>query len=314
MSTILNALKKARTEREKKHDTQAAATTRSPLPGTSRHAAAPSPRTNSPPHAPAHSFSQPNQYQTSTASLLAAALIVGLLAALAGGAVVYFLLSREQAQASVHSTAVAATGNPEPGDSPRFSGIQLAAAGTGGDGPAAQRSGPTGRQKPSFSRPSSSGNRFQRGPIRFERPTPSPKPPFLPEGTIIFIDDDYLDDLLSDDFIYRGRPPLAPPAITPLAPATPYPTVTPVPTPLPTEKATPTPLETKPDFTEGSVLRPHQLGLDISGILWDPESPSALINGEIVNPGDTVGDVKILEIRRDRFLVEYDGKKYEVKY
>ena len=39
--------------------------------------------------------------------------------------------------------------------------------------------------------------------------------------------------------------------------------------------------------------------LDLSGILWDPSQPMAIINGEMVQVGDELDDYRVLEIGPD---------------
>ena len=58
-------------------------------------------------------------------------------------------------------------------------------------------------------------------------------------------------------------------------------------------------LEWKRDpFTQG-LVQGHVSGLVLSGILWDPVQPMALINGALVKVGDALGDYHIIDIAQD---------------
>lgn len=65
---------------------------------------------------------------------------------------------------------------------------------------------------------------------------------------------------------------------------------------------------------EPALARGPLFGLHIQGILWDPEKPIALINGEEVVPGSQIGGVKIVRIRNDQIIVEKDGLEYTLRY
>ena len=47
-------------------------------------------------------------------------------------------------------------------------------------------------------------------------------------------------------------------------------------------------------------------GLTLSGILWDPQKPIAILNDQMVSVGDELDDYQVLEIRPDRVLLS-DG-------
>ena len=49
--------------------------------------------------------------------------------------------------------------------------------------------------------------------------------------------------------------------------------------------------------------------LSITGILWDKETPKAIINGVIVEIGERVGVNTIVDIKQDRVIL-YDGSDY----
>lgn len=92
--------------------------------------------------------------------------------------------------------------------------------------------------------------------------------------------------------------------------ATSPPVVTPVRTPRPTPSIPPVPTL----YPEGSHVMAIDLGLRIEGIMWDPSTPSALVNDRIVHEGDTVNQVKILKINRNDLTVEYHGRKLFAQY
>ncbi len=47
-------------------------------------------------------------------------------------------------------------------------------------------------------------------------------------------------------------------------------------------------------------------GLVLSGILWDPEVPSAIVNGRLVAVGDHLGTWQVIEIQKDQVILS-DG-------
>ncbi len=54
-------------------------------------------------------------------------------------------------------------------------------------------------------------------------------------------------------------------------------------------------------------------GLDLMGILWDVESPQAIINGEIVGVGDMIKGNEVIAILKDRVILKNDEKKFELE-
>ncbi len=48
---------------------------------------------------------------------------------------------------------------------------------------------------------------------------------------------------------------------------------------------------------------PNSSALHLEGILWDPKSPAAVVNDQMVGVGDSVGSWKVTEIRQDRVLL-----------
>lgn len=47
---------------------------------------------------------------------------------------------------------------------------------------------------------------------------------------------------------------------------------------------------------------------ELNGILWDPVSPKALINGQIVGVGDSVGAATVVEIKQSSVILD-DGTR-----
>ena len=41
----------------------------------------------------------------------------------------------------------------------------------------------------------------------------------------------------------------------------------------------------------------------LNGILWDPRTPSAILNNRVVSPGERLGEWKVLEIQKDRVIL-----------
>ena len=53
--------------------------------------------------------------------------------------------------------------------------------------------------------------------------------------------------------------------------------------------------------------------LVLKGIAWDKTEPLALINGQVVKEGNTIGGARILKIDFDRVTVRYRGNKFVFK-
>lgn len=50
-------------------------------------------------------------------------------------------------------------------------------------------------------------------------------------------------------------------------------------------------------------------GLDIQGLIWDSDKPQAIINNKVVKMGDYIEGVKVVNIRKDGVVVEYEGEE-----
>ena len=69
-------------------------------------------------------------------------------------------------------------------------------------------------------------------------------------------------------------------------------------------------IELKRDpFTAAPIVPDKGLASEVilTGILWDPHKPLAIINGNIVKKGERSGDKTVVDIRRDRIILS-DGE------
>lgn len=55
-------------------------------------------------------------------------------------------------------------------------------------------------------------------------------------------------------------------------------------------------------------------GLRMSGIVWDPQAPLAIINNELLKEGDKVEKVMVVKIFEDSVLVESDGLRHTLHF
>lgn len=58
--------------------------------------------------------------------------------------------------------------------------------------------------------------------------------------------------------------------------------------------------------TSGRILA----GVTLTGILWDPKEPTAIINGQVYKIGDSVSGKTITKITNDRVILEADGIEF----
>ncbi len=47
----------------------------------------------------------------------------------------------------------------------------------------------------------------------------------------------------------------------------------------------------------------------VTGIMYNPENPCAIIGGEVVHEGETIGGYRVIKIHRDRVELEKNGKR-----
>ncbi|MFH1777682.1 MAG: hypothetical protein ABH952_09030 [Candidatus Omnitrophota bacterium] len=52
------------------------------------------------------------------------------------------------------------------------------------------------------------------------------------------------------------------------------------------------------------------IGVALTGILWDGEAPSAIINGRVYKIGDAIEGKKITQITKDKVILESQGVEY----
>lgn len=67
-------------------------------------------------------------------------------------------------------------------------------------------------------------------------------------------------------------------------------------------------LEARPS----GMFSPEELGLSLSGIIWDEKDPVAIINGEVMRVGGVVNGKKILEIKKDQVIFGEGEARYTV--
>ena len=53
--------------------------------------------------------------------------------------------------------------------------------------------------------------------------------------------------------------------------------------------------------------------LKVSGVVWEGDSPQAIINDRVVGVGDTVKDAKVVAIRRSEVEVGVQGKNFVIR-
>ncbi len=52
--------------------------------------------------------------------------------------------------------------------------------------------------------------------------------------------------------------------------------------------------------------------ISLGGIIWDKKRPKAMINNEIYKVGDKIGNIEIVDIKRNSVLIKVDGKIREI--
>ena len=55
-------------------------------------------------------------------------------------------------------------------------------------------------------------------------------------------------------------------------------------------------------------------GLQISGIVWDPQTPLAIINNELLKEGEMIKDVMVLKISQDSVLLGREGLRHTLNF
>ena len=65
--------------------------------------------------------------------------------------------------------------------------------------------------------------------------------------------------------------------------------------------------------TEKVVTETPQLDLKLGGIIWNDVSPSAMINDDIVEVGDTVGDATVKKIMKTSVILMKGNEEYTLE-
>jgi len=52
--------------------------------------------------------------------------------------------------------------------------------------------------------------------------------------------------------------------------------------------------------------------LVVTGVVWGTDIPQAIINDKVVRQGDSINDVKIIEINKEGISVVFQGRQYNV--
>ena len=106
----------------------------------------------------------------------------------------------------------------------------------------------------------------------------------------------------------------APAATTPVAPPTPAPTQMPTPTPTPTP-ASVEPAPPRDDLPTLAILAPGERAalppLKLSMHVWnsDPAQRFAIVDGQRLTEGATIGSAVVAEIRRDGVVLDVNGRR-----
>lgn len=53
--------------------------------------------------------------------------------------------------------------------------------------------------------------------------------------------------------------------------------------------------------------------LKLSGIVYDENSPYAIVNGAILREGEVIDGAKLVEIKKERVKFEFNGREFEIK-
>ena len=71
----------------------------------------------------------------------------------------------------------------------------------------------------------------------------------------------------------------------------------------------PTPVEPTIEVRPEEISPPAFV---ITGVIWNTNRPQAIIDGRVVNIGDTVSDSKVIAIERYKIEIVYQGKSFTV--
>ena len=88
------------------------------------------------------------------------------------------------------------------------------------------------------------------------------------------------------------------------------PVVKPEPVAMPVKMPEPPPKPPQPQQIE--QVKPPEIipvpQITVTGIVWNSDRPQAIINGKIVNQGDTILDIEITEIQKDFIKGQFHGR------
>jgi len=69
----------------------------------------------------------------------------------------------------------------------------------------------------------------------------------------------------------------------------------------------------RPVSVVGGGLQFKASDLYLEGIIWDPIKPMAIISDEVVSSGDKIRGVTIQKIEKDKVILNYQDKSFELK-
>ena len=61
---------------------------------------------------------------------------------------------------------------------------------------------------------------------------------------------------------------------------------------------------------EVKIALPVQI--EVKGVLWNGREYFAIINNEVMKKGQNLGEIKIKEIDKDKVILQYGAREYEV--
>jgi hypothetical protein len=68
-----------------------------------------------------------------------------------------------------------------------------------------------------------------------------------------------------------------------------------------------------PEKFEKEVQKKPQIDLNLSGILWDDQIPTAIINSKVVKIGDLVFGKTVVDIEKDQVVLMEEGQMFVLK-
>jgi len=55
------------------------------------------------------------------------------------------------------------------------------------------------------------------------------------------------------------------------------------------------------------------LKMNVQGLIWNTDRPSAIINGQVLNIGDSIDSAKIINITKEGVLIIFSGEKFLIR-